>query len=119
MKLKDAYRWLAMKSKFFCQLKEDTRPLNDPSFISVVHMRQGNRMVMTRDQQEVNKFLKDDSVVKRYLTSEIKDDDLKILALAYLGTKYLHIQCNLEDYEEGNKVLLEAIERKAIELSRE
>ena len=117
MRLKDAYRHIAFQNRLFCKMKESNEPLKDDYFLSVVHFRRGDELLQHSPRQSiVEEFLKDKTITTRYLTSELVDDELKLLALANLGIEFLLMTCCFEDVEEARQIFNEAMEKKRKEL---
>lgn len=116
--LQTAYRHIALKHRLFCTIKEGTQPFKDDSFVSVLHMRKDNLMIQINNE-DINKNMLDETITKRYLTSELVTGQLKILAIAMLGIDYLKMKCELEDAEEARRLVYSAIDLEAKKLSNE
>lgn len=108
--LKDAIRSILLETPIFSIVKEGNKV--DDDFISIIEFFKKNKnytkKINIKDQKHIEKLVIDESISKRYFSSEIHDN-LKYLALMTLGLEWLFYFCELEDINESRDILYKKI----------
>ena len=108
--LKDAIRNILLETPKFAIIKEGYEI--DDDFISIIEfIKKGkgiNKKINIKDQKHIEELAKDKSITKIYFSSEIPNN-LKYLALMFLGLEYLFYTCQIEDINESREILYKKI----------
>lgn len=108
--LKDAIRSILLETPMFAIVKEGYKI--DEDFISIIDFIKKDKdiseKISIKNQKHIEELVRDKSILKRYFSSEIPNN-LKYLALLSLGLEFLFYTCQIEDINEGRKILYKKI----------
>lgn len=114
--LEHAMRTISRFSDSFCIIKK-SNVIENGEYSKILECIKNNHILMIENQADLNKKVKDESVEKVFISTELQEKYL-YLAFIQLGIEYLNKMGEFEDMQIGKKILYTKIQEESDKRSK-